>query len=52
MKSIAMRSPNSSPAIRVNRFMIEHAPSTAIKNSRMAVHTQTLHTHIQDVKTK
>jgi hypothetical protein len=37
----------------VNRFMIEHAPSTAIENSKMAVHTHTLHTHIiHDVKTK
>uniref|UniRef100_A0A0A9G7I6 Uncharacterized protein n=1 Tax=Arundo donax TaxID=35708 RepID=A0A0A9G7I6_ARUDO len=41
MKSIAIRSPNSSPATRVNRLMNEHAPSIARKNSRMAVHTQT-----------
>jgi hypothetical protein len=43
MKSIAIRSPNSSPATRVNRLMNEHAPSIARTNSRTAVHTQTLH---------
>lgn len=43
MKSMAIRSPNSSPAIRVNRLMNEQAPSIARKNSRTAVHTQTLH---------
>ena len=50
MKSIAIRSPNSSPAMRVNRLMMEHAPSMASKNSRMAVHTQTLHTYMAPKK--
>lgn len=46
MKSIAIRSPNSSPAMRVNRLMMEHAPSMASKKSRIAVHTQTLHANM------
>jgi hypothetical protein len=51
MKSIAIRSPNSSPAIRVNRLMNEHAPSIARKNIRTAVHTQTLHTESKQAET-
>lgn len=43
IKSIAIKRPNNSPATRVNRLIIEQAPKTASKKSKMAVHTQTLH---------
>jgi len=42
MKSIAISSPNSSPATRVNLLMMEQAPHIAIRNSIKAVQTQTL----------
>lgn len=42
MKSIAMSMPNNSPAIRVKRLMMEHAPKMASKNSIKAVHKHTL----------
>lgn len=42
MKSIAISRPNSSPATRVNLLMMEHAPKTASKSSKNAVHTHTL----------
>ena len=45
MKSIAISNPNSSPAIRVNLLIIEHAPRIASKNSKKAVHTHTLPKH-------
>ena len=45
MKNIAISRPNKSPATRVNRFIIEHAPRIANKKSKSAVHTQTLRTH-------
>ena len=43
MKSIAISSPNNSPATRVNLLMMEQAPHIAITNSNKAVQTQTLH---------
>lgn len=42
-KSIAIRSPNNSPATRVNLLIMEHAPKIASMKSKRAVHTQTLH---------
>lgn len=42
MKSIAMSRPNNSPATRVNRLIMEHAPRMASKKSSRAVHTHTL----------
>lgn len=42
IKSIAISRPNSSPARRVNLLIREHAPNTASKKSKMAVHTHTL----------
>ena len=42
IKSMAIRRPNNSPAIRVNLLMMEQAPNTASKKSRNAVHTHTL----------
>lgn len=42
IKSIAMSRPNNSPAIRVNRLIMEQAPSMAIRNSKAAVQTHTL----------
>ena len=47
MKSIAISSPNSSPATRVNLLMMEQAPHIAITNSIKAVQTQTLNTFKQ-----
>lgn len=44
MKSIAISSPNNSPATRVNLLMMEQAPHIASTNSIKAVQTQTLHT--------
>lgn len=44
MKSIAISRPNNSPAIRVNRLIMEHAPKMASEKSRRAVQTQTLKT--------
>lgn len=42
MKSIAIRRPNNSPAIRVNLLMMEQAPRMANRNSKRAVHMHTL----------
>lgn len=43
IKSIAIRRPNNSPAIRVNLLIIEQAPRMASKKSKMDVHTHTLY---------
>ena len=43
MNKIAIKNPKSSPATLVNWFMMEHAPSIAIKNSDADVQMQTLH---------
>lgn len=43
MKSIAIRSPNNSPATLVNLLMIEQAPHIASTNRINEVQTQTLH---------
>lgn len=42
-----MSSPNSSPAMRVNLLIMEHAPNTANRKSRRDVHTHTLHSKWQ-----
>ena len=42
MKSIAISRPNSSPAIRVNLLIMQHAPNIAIIMSKKDVQTQTL----------